>query len=175
VRVHQLPLCFTQGELPISNRYGVLLPEDSEPGSFVEVPIHQQVPGDRADRFVIDLGVAPAYPESNRLAGLYLFEVEVSLVHDGAAPPLSMGRALVSLDEPPLTTEYVLQDGDFAQLEQEYGALNPPRQTWASQLPCWQANARALRRAEGSEATRSQQLQTIMDAVVIPSFSEAEP
>jgi hypothetical protein len=175
VRVYQLPLCFTQGELPISNRYGVLLPEDSEPGSVVEAPIHQQVPDDRADRFVIDLGVAPADPESNRLDGLYLFEVEVSLIHDGAAPPLSMGRALVSLDEPPFTTEYVLKEGDFARLEQEYVALSPPRQAWASQLPCWQANARTLRRADRSEATRSRQLQTIMDSAVIPSLSEVEP
>jgi hypothetical protein len=174
VKVYPLPLCFTQGELPLSKQYGVQLPEDSEPGDVVEVPIHQQIPGDQADRFLIDLGVAPADPESDSLEGLYLFEVEVSLLHDGTAPPLPMGKALVSLDEPPFTTEYVLREGEFARVEREYGAGGPARQTWATQLPCWQANARELLRAESSQATRSQQLQAIMDGVVIPSLSEVD-
>jgi hypothetical protein len=173
LRVYPMPLCFTQGELPVSGRYGVRLPEDSQPGDVVEVPIHQQVPPDGADRFVFDLGVAPADPGSDTLEGLYLFEVEVSLVHDDGSSPLPMGKALVSLEELPFTTEYLLRKGQFSRLEREYGS--PPPQTWMPPLPCWQANGRTLLLAASSEATRSRQLQTIMDVAVVPSLSEAEP
>jgi hypothetical protein len=173
LKVYPMPLCFTQGELPVSGRYGVRLPEDSQPGDVVEAPIHQQVPPDGADRFVVDLGVAPADPGGDSLDGLYLFEVEVSLVHDGGSSPLPMGKALVSLEELPFTAEYVLRKGQFSRMEREYGS--PPPETWATPLICWQANGRTLLRAASSEATRSRQLQTIMEVVTVPSLSEIEP
>ncbi len=178
MHLYPLPLCFTQGELPVSAHYGLQLPADAEPGEAFEVPIHQQIEADQADRFTIGLGVGSADPGNDQLDGLYLFEVEVSLVHDGEVPALPMGRALISLDRLPFTTEYLLREGQFPEVVQEYkGYLGyvSPRKTWATQMPCWQKNAQSIIRAGKSDATRSRQLQTILDTVAVPSFSEVEP
>jgi hypothetical protein len=94
LRVYPLPLCFAQGDLSLSGRYGVELPPTSEPGEVVEVSLHQQLGGNEADRFRIKLETRPR-EESGLVNSLHLFEVAVALVHDGRRDPLPMGTSLI--------------------------------------------------------------------------------
>jgi hypothetical protein len=41
--VYRLLRCATQGDLPLSNTYGVLLPIDAKPNEVIGTPLHQQV------------------------------------------------------------------------------------------------------------------------------------
>ena len=186
-RVFLLPLCFTQGSLPVSERYGVRLPPDAEPGELIEVPLHQQVGTNRADRFAIRLGIdtnraAPVGAAAEELGmkagdgqlpGLYLFEVGVSLVHDGGVEPLEMGTALVALPELPLGPEYLLEEGGFKQVTDTF-LTEDPQATWREPMACWRANAQIAARARESGATRSPELEKVLSAAVIPRWSEAE-
>lgn len=179
LRVYPLPLCFTQGELPTSERYGTEIPADAEAGDVIEVPLHQQIGGDGADRFQIEVGVSSTKPDGE-LPGLFLFELSVSLIHDGESDPLSMGNALIAAPMLPFTTEYLLRKGEFPEVvatyspASEYVRPTPPRKLWASQMPCWQANGRTALRARGSEAAMSPQLRENLDSAGVPSFTELE-
>jgi hypothetical protein len=190
LRVYQIPLCFTQGSLPVSERYGAELPPDATPGEIVEVPLHQQVDSNGADRFAIDIGVDPERigevegpgvaaalgTESGDgvLPGLYLFEVGVALVHDGSSDPLPMGTALVAAPEMPLSSEYVLEAGEFQQVTETFLVRGDLRDFWAPELACWQANGRTIERARASEATRSADLEDVLATAVVPAWSEVE-
>jgi hypothetical protein len=179
LRVYPLPLCFTQGELPISERYGTEIPADAEAGDVIEVPLHQQIGRDGADRFQIQVGVSSIEPDGE-LPGLFLFELSVSLVHDGESDPLQMGNALIAAPELPYTTQYLLRKGEFPEVvatyapASEYVSPVPPRKLWATQMPCWQANGRTALQARDSQAAMSPQLRENLDSAGIPSFAELE-
>jgi hypothetical protein len=176
VKVYELPLCFTQGSLPISEHYGAQLPIGAQPGDIVELPLHQQVGPNRADRFAIHLSAkGKGQGAKGSIPGLYLFEFKVSLVHDGQAKALPMGSALVSLPAVPVSSEFLLLDG----LETVNGYFNPDgrpvREAWADQMPCWRANAKVAILARETDATMSAELARTLGSVTLPSFSEVEP
>lgn len=177
LHVSTLPYCFTQGDLPVTERYGAQLPIDAAPGTAVEVPVHEQLAADRADRFEIALGVVGDNPNvDDELPGLYLFEVDVSLIHDGSRKPLPMGRALVSLPGLPFASVYFLTEGEFEELDSVYNPHDSPvREAWRGTMSCWRTNAKALARAQGTSATYSPQLGEILSSALVPSFSEVEP
>ncbi|HVD37311.1 MAG TPA: hypothetical protein VNC15_00595, partial [Solirubrobacterales bacterium] len=174
LRVLPIPICFTQGGLGVSEEYGVQLPPDAAPGKTIEVPLHQQVAANEADRFRIDLGVQKS-EESQDFGGPYLFEVGVAIVHDGRKQPLAMGTALISVPRVPSGSEFFLEEGDFQKVTETFLISGPLREFWAGPLNCWRNNARKARLALKSQATRSPELEAALTSKVAPSFSELRP
>jgi hypothetical protein len=175
--VHRLPLCYTQGDLPLSEGYDVQLSGDAAQGDVVEAPLHQQIGSLGNDRFRINLGVDDAGGEEGRpFPGVYLFELNVAIAHDGLDEPLSMGTVLLSIPEVPMATLYYLREGELADLEDSYNGARyyTPREMWSSTMPCWEANAEALMDIERSSADGSRELEEALREAVVPSFSEAE-
>jgi hypothetical protein len=176
LRMDPLPLCFTQGELPLGGHYGAQLSTEAEPGEVVEVPLHQQLAADEADRFLIALGLTgDEEGDGGELPGLYLFELDVSLTHDGAPRPLHLGRALVSLPAPPYRSTYFWGD-DTARFLRTYLHSDglSEREFWAVPMRCWTANTEALRRGLSGSAARSPQLAAIGAELVTPTFAALE-
>lgn len=176
--VHRLPLCYTQGDLPLSEGYDVQLPGDAAQEDVVEAPLHQQIGSLSNDRFRINLGVDGAGGEEGRpFPGIHLFELSIALAHDGLEAPLPMGSVLVSIPEVPMATLYYLREGELADLEDAYNGARyyTTQEMWSRTMPCWRANAEALMDVERSSAARSPQLEEALREAVIPSFSEAEP
>ena len=170
--VHPLPLCFTQGGFPLSEVYGARLPATADPGDVVETPLHQEIGPDQPDRFRIELGVIS--DETVDFRGLYLFEVRVSLVHDGERQALSLGEALVSLPGVP-GTEYFLTAAEAKILDEAFNPKGiPVRRYWAAQMGCWRSNTRITRRALASPIARSPQMDAVDSGIVTPTFSALE-
>lgn len=179
-RVDLLPLCFTQGELPLSERYGARLPTDAHPGETVEVPLHQQLAADRADRFELALGLDPNPAELNvegQLPGVYLFELDVSVTSDGKERPLEIGKALISLPELPSPAGvYLWSPGTARFLATGFG--NPDgrsaEELWEEHMPCWRENTVAVRRALAGSAARSPRMDALGREVLTPSYAAIE-
>ena len=174
VGVDELPLCYTQGTLDVSESYGLVLSPDAQPGDTVEAALHQQIGPGEDDRFRLHVSLG----EEQEPRGVHLFELDVSLFHDGLASPLPMGTALLSVPQLPTGLgTYYLEEGQLADLEQSYNGAGfyTPEEMWKSTMPCWQANGELLAAARGSTAVRSQQLEEAMQGAVVPSFAEASP
>jgi hypothetical protein len=174
LRVLPIPICFTQGGLGVSEEYGVQLPPDAAPGETIEVPLHQQVAANQADRFRIELGVQEP-EEGQALKGDYLFELAVGIVHDGRNRPLGMGTALISLPRVPLGSEFFLEEGGFQKVIETFSIPGPLREFWTGPRDCWRNNARKATLALKSQATRSPELEEALTSKVAPSFSELRP
>lgn len=176
ISVKELPLCYTQGDFPTSERYGVQLPTEADPGTVVVSPLHQEVRAGENDRFRLDIGVSPPNGEDHEpLAGLFLYEVGVSVLHDGDDEALDMGTALLSVPALPIATLYFLTEGEFAKLEEGYNGAGfySPQEMWSEVLPCWQSNGRYLSSvASDSASSRSPQLQQLLDSAIVPNFAE---
>jgi hypothetical protein len=174
---HRLPLCYTQGDLPLSEGYDLQLPGDAAQGDVVEAPLHQQIGPLGNDRFGIDLGVDDSGGEEGRpFPGVHLFELSLSLTHDGLDQPLSMGTVLISIPEVPMATLYYLREGELSELEDSYNGARyyTSEEMWSSTMPCWGANAEAMMDVQRSPAARSPQLEEALGEAVVPNFSEAE-
>ncbi len=179
-RLDRLPLCFTQGELPLSERYGALLPSDARPGEVVKAPLHQQLAADRADRFELALGLDPDPAEldvEGKLPGVYLFELDVSVSSDGKERPLEVGKALVSLPELPTPFGVYLWSPSTPRfLATNFG--NPDgrsaEELWSAYMPCWRKNTAALRRALAQLAARSPSMEALGREIVTPSYAAIE-
>ncbi len=170
--VYALPLCYTQGDFPLSERYGATLSVDAEPGDVVDVPVHQRLAPGEPDRFKIELGVA-GEEGKGELPGYYLFDLDASLVHDGASRSLPMGHALVSLPGLPFKPVYYLAEGDFRDVDETYNASGKsPRVVWAGPFKCWRRNAEALKMAGSTDAARSPELQESIEIADPPTFAE---
>lgn len=178
LHVDPLPLCFTQGELPLSSRYGTQLSTGAKPGEVVEVPLHQQLGADGADRFAIALGLTDKEEGGNgELSGMYLFELDVSLMHDTERRPLHLSEALVSLPELPLGSGMYVWTPDTARfLATSYLHAEglSAEEAWGQQMPCWRANTNTLRRALSSSAARSPQLEALGREIVTPTYAALE-
>lgn len=172
-QVRAVRSCFAQASLPVSNRYGALLPTDAEPGDSIEVPLHQQVGADAADRFRIVLGADAG--TDDELTATYLFDLEVSLLNDGPRSPLPLGRVLVMLPSIPRSGQYYWTETTAETINR---AFRPDdellRYFERKSLPCWHANTAILRRLLAAHALRSDQLDEIADTLVTPDASELE-
>ena len=105
-----------------------------------------------------------------------MFELAVSLIHDGDGRSLPMGTAILSVPQLPFSAVYYLKEGELADLEDSYDMLDrhTPEEMWSSVMPCWQGNGEALLDAAGSSAARSPQLEEVLREAIVPSFSEGE-
>lgn len=173
LRVDPLPLCFSQGDLQLSGHYDAQLSTDAEPGDVVEVPLHQQLGSDEADRFEIALGLSGE--EESSSSDLYLFELDVSLEHDGAQPPVGLGRALVSLPMlPPPGAYYWARDTGSSLKRYMISGNASVQETWGPPMSCWLANTETLRRVLAGSAARSPQMDAIGSDIVTPTFAALE-
>lgn len=170
-RVYAIPTCFSQGDLPVSNSYGIVIPADSQPGTHIESPLHQQVGPDRADRFSLDFGIA-AKGDDN-LTGDYLFELDISVINDGPERQVSLGNVLVSLPYWPTPGGYYWNSETAGQLAR-YQSSEPLDSTWRAVMPCWQSNTDHLREALAGTAIRSARLNEVANTLVTPTFAALE-
>lgn len=171
-QVYEIRRCTTQGDLILSNSYGVLLPVGAKFGYTIEKPLHQQIGPDQADRFGISFGTnIPANSEP----AVYLFEVEVALRNDGPHNPLPLGRAILSLPEKPTGGQYFWGQGTIETLKNlQGGADQSPRELWAEAMPCWRMNTAIFRQFLNGDAERSPEIKAIPGELLTPSFSKLE-
>lgn len=173
VSVDLLRPCFSQGDLPAGGRYGLRLPIEAKAGETIEVPLHQQLAADEAERLEISLGLGEQGRErGGMLSGMYLFELNVSLLHDGQPQPLPIDRALVALPGLPNPGEY-FWTSDSPHFLDEYiiGSDLSPREFWAAPMRCWRANTAALERVLSGAAKRSPQMAALASEIVAPNFA----
>lgn len=170
-RAYAVPLCFTQGTLPLSNTYGLLLPIGASDGRVVTKALHQQIGPDRADRFDILLGAKAS--TDGELPGDYLFELDVSLENDGPSSPFRLGRVFVTLPEIPRPSEFYWTDttaeGINKFLHPDYRLIGYLR---TRALPCWRRNTAMLARVLARKGIRSPELDEIASQLATPVFSE---
>jgi len=88
----EVGLCGLGGELPVSAGYDVTLP--GRVGEWVEIPFNQQLKPDEADRFVFRVGEPD---QLFREGTIGIYQVDVSVQHDGDKTPLSVGRVVLAL------------------------------------------------------------------------------
>lgn len=155
-RVDSVPVCFSAGALDVSGRYSATLPD--RPG-VVEVPLHQQIGRDQADRLSITLGATKESlhlnsPPSRKL----LYRLRLALLDDSGGQPADAGTALVSVPGVPEGTEDYwprsLQSKSRSELAATFGGSIP----YASFVPCWRANNARLHVALSAPGARSPEL-----------------
>lgn len=175
LRKAELPRCFSQGTLPVSERYGVPLSVDAEPGETIAVPLHQQVGPDEADRFLIEFSLTdPRQGDEAEFDRVTLFELDVSLIRDGDSEPLPMGTTLIALPEVPFEIGYYLAKGQITEVDQSYNGSGTyqPDEIWGRIIPCWRQNAAALASFAGAEAASSAPVAEAIEKAVKPSLAE---
>lgn len=148
--VARLTVCYTQGDLPTSNAYGIQLP--TQPGS-VETPLNQQLGPDAADRFTLNVTVAPEDLNGPKRADeswdvyAYAYEFKLLIENDTGAP-LDAGRFVVVLPEPPVGVVWywpkALQKKTRAELGRKFGSYDFP---FDQVMQCWKPNTIHLRDA----------------------------
>ena len=88
----KLPICFTQGNLPISGNVTANIGADTKPGKVITVPVHQQVGPDGADRFAVNIRGPQSEDET-----VYMYRVRLTLLYDtGITPAVQVGELLMA-------------------------------------------------------------------------------
>jgi len=100
LRAAHFPLCEKQGNLILSNSYAVVLPTNPSSGMTVEVPLHQQLGPDEADRIEFRFQL-PNDVRTKGDATVYLYQLKVELLHDAQPGPLSVGQVLLAVPSAP--------------------------------------------------------------------------
>jgi hypothetical protein len=104
-----MPICFTQGDLPVTGDSTVNMPANAVPGQNISVAVHQQVAPDSADRFDINLKGPLRQDET-----IFLYRVNLSLLYDTSQTiPIKLGEAMLSLPNVP-NNEYYWTKQDAA-------------------------------------------------------------
>lgn len=102
----RLPICLSQGDLPITGHYKANLPAPAKPGKIINIPVSQQVAPDAADKFQLLLR-APAF----RNETVDIYRLEVSLLYDNVSTPVEAGDAIAALPFDP-NYQYVWTHAD---------------------------------------------------------------
>jgi hypothetical protein len=160
LHVARLTLCASQGDLPLSERYNVLLPSDATPGQVITAPIHEQLASDEADRFALSLAVSGEVniktfklPEH-----IYIFQLDLSLLRDVDSARIDLGKVLIALPTIPLVDEYFeTEEHDTAAFRAARTRLFGARYL-AEHESCWRANALELKRVLALPGMRSPEL-----------------
>jgi hypothetical protein len=150
-----LTLCMSQGDLPLSAKYRVLLPTPSMPERQLEAPLHDTVTPDGADRFLLTFGVTD--DEIRREMGktesdIYIYRLRLSLEHDTGAAADELGDVLLALPQPPIEGQNLNAAGGAAannEALRAYEASGMSAKAAREIQACWKRNdhivARALR------------------------------
>ncbi|HWO83902.1 MAG TPA: hypothetical protein VNM38_08975 [Solirubrobacterales bacterium] len=171
-RVYRLRRCASQGDIVLSQSYGLVLPVDARQGEKVEMSLHQQVGPDEADRF--RLGLSTKLPESDQTS-LYLFEIKIDLQNDGPQPDLPLGSVAVGLPELPPPGEYYW-DSSTHDIVHNLVLTNPDYAQYLRRvaMPCWRENTAALRGVVMKSEVVSENLNQLVESVVQPAGEELE-
>jgi hypothetical protein len=168
-RVDSVPVCVSAGGLNVTGTYNAILPP--HPGA-VDVPLHQQVGRDEADRFTIKIGATQKSlsSEDGRPRKL-LYRLGLSLVDDSGGPAAIAGTAIVSVPLVPEQTEDFWSTGLQSKTRPQLDALLPGFPL-ASFVPCWRKNNARLRAALSAPGARAPELDQlrgqIANDVVLP-------
>jgi hypothetical protein len=172
LHVVELTQCFTQGGFPLSGNYDVVLPRDPKAGQTVTVPVHEQLTGDEADRFTLSLAEESETQSGQSLEGgplhVYVFQLEVSLKHDGSAKFDKLGKILVAVPTIPelegfFLTKQILSPAGRAQRLKSWGPTFFPM--FAA---CWRENTVKLREILRLPGERAERLTRATAEMVLP-------
>jgi hypothetical protein len=90
-----LNICEAGGVSYPTATYPVSMPVPAEPGTVVTAPISQDLPPNSADNFLLTVGVEPFSYTISQAPAHFLYVVDLAVTHDGAAPPVSAGAAVL--------------------------------------------------------------------------------
>ena len=172
LHVVELTQCFTQGGLPLSDNYDVVLPHNPAAGQTVTVPVHEQLTGDEADRFTLSLAEESETQSGQSAEGghlhVYVFQLEVSLKHDGSAKFDKLGKVLIAVPTLPdpegtFLTKQIVSPAGRAQRLQDWGPTFFPMYA-----ACWRENTLKLREILRLPGERAEQLTRATSEMVLP-------
>lgn len=88
--------CSCGGDVPITGKYDIKLPENPKVGQKITMVLHQQIGPDALDRILVRF----AGPKGNgkgscTSAESFVYLVEIGIAQDGDRPTVSMGRYLI--------------------------------------------------------------------------------
>ena len=103
-RSAQLPICFSQGNLPVTGHpYPGTLPLKPSNGYVTRIPVSQQIGPDQADQFEVQLRPSNDVPSGT----ITLYDVAASINYDKqSTPPLDAGKLTLSMPLVPNNQEY---------------------------------------------------------------------
>jgi hypothetical protein len=102
-RSAQLPVCFSQGSLPVTGHYPGALPLKPSKGYVTRIPVSQQIGPDQADQFEVQL--RPSDDVASETITLY--DVTASMIYDNqSTPPLDAGKLTLSMPLAPNNQHY---------------------------------------------------------------------
>ncbi|MGH3164274.1 MAG: hypothetical protein ACRDN0_00065 [Trebonia sp.] len=88
-----LPICLSQGDLPVTGTYRANIPTVPRPGTTIDVPVSQQIGPDAADEFQLQL--RNAVKAHSLTVGIY--RMDVSLLYDNSSAPVNAGNVIMAL------------------------------------------------------------------------------
>ncbi|HUB40584.1 MAG TPA: hypothetical protein VMA72_17195 [Streptosporangiaceae bacterium] len=102
-RSAQLPVCFSQGSLPVSGHYPGTLPPKPPKGYVTRIPVSQQIGPDEADQFEVQLRPSNDIPSET----ITLYDATASIIYDNrSTPPLGAGKLTLSMPRVPNNQYY---------------------------------------------------------------------
>jgi hypothetical protein len=169
LHVAQLKLCASQGELPLSETYNVLLPSSAKPGQTIAAPIHEQLAGDEADRFDLSFAVSGEstvatfkLPER-----IYVLQLGLALRHDNDPTPIPLGKVLLALPTVPSAGEYFETSAHEAPAYRAWAASTFGADYYAEHEACWRANTLELKPALALSGKRAAELTSETSQLVL--------
>jgi hypothetical protein len=138
------------GNIPTSERYGLVLPLEPPPGLIVTRLVSQEIGPDSVDKFSLVLGLADEPLEEIRL-----YRLKLVIVHDDGQT-FNAGNAVVALPQDPPAAFFTAFGA--VSLDQ----LKTPKK---GEEPCYRANARAAGRFLKAAGTRTPALQAMTAAL----------
>ena len=165
LHVYSLPICYSQGSIPVSATYGAALPREISRGAadVVHVPLHDEARPGESDRFAILLRVAKG-PEKRYATRLY--QIALSIISGSDSHESALGKFVISLPYPLTANEQYwtkeLASESRAQLVQFFGT------DFARALACYRANAATLNRALRLAGIRPSGLEKVTTELAAP-------
>jgi hypothetical protein len=153
-----IPVCLTEGELMISNKYDVTLPQSlPKDAAPVEKPVSQQLGPDQADRFAFSLSVSQTVGHTT----VYIYQLQIDFLHDTESTPLRVGNVVVAVPGAPGRHGLEFwRKGEAAKFDAAYSYLGADQATVRS---CLDSNTSKLRRILALDGARSDELAVLPD------------
>ncbi len=148
-----LPVCLSQGILPLSNTYGAFLPISPAPNQQVTLSLSDQIPAGQADRFELALRLPPL---ATRGQYLYLYSIDISLLHDASSKAVNAGHVILLMPDAADADQYFLTRIDNAGRAQISAIQGPGAFT------CLRSNATQLREFLSLPGARAQELTNVL-------------
>jgi hypothetical protein len=169
LHVAQLALCASQGELPLSETYNVLLPSSAKPGQAIATPIHEQLAGDEADRFDLSFAISGessvnTFKPPERI---YVLQLELALRHDTDPKPIPLGDVVLALPTVPSAGEYFETREHKAPAFRAWAASTFGANYYAEHEACWRANTLKLKPVLALPGKRSAELTSANSQLVL--------